>query len=76
MAWLIYDLVYEPLSNTNRLHRTRTVYTEFESALITLTKSEPGNINEFIAVLQDKLDEKLEDNNAPDAPTLDQIVKG
>ena len=76
MAWLIYDLVYEPLSNAYRLHRTRTVYTEFESALITLTKSEPGNINEFIAVLQDKLDEKLEDNNAPDAPTLDQIVKG
>ncbi len=76
MAWLIYDLVHDPISNTNRLYRTRTVYTGFESALITLTKSEPGNIKEFIAVLQDKLDEKLEDNNPPDAPTLDQIVEG
>ncbi len=76
MAWLIYDLVHDPNSNTNRLQRTRTVYTGFESALITLTKSEPGNIKEFIAVLQDKLDEKLEDSNPPDAPTLDQIVEG
>ena len=40
------------------------------------TKSEPGNISEFIAVLQDKLDDKLEDNNPPDAPTLDQVVGG
>ncbi len=63
-------------SNSYRLKRTRTVYTGFESTLITLTKSEPGNINEFVAVLQDKLDEKLEDNNPPDAPTLDQIVEG
>lgn len=76
MAWLIYDLVHDQASNTYKLQRTRTVYTGFESALITLTKSEPGNINEFIAVLQDKLDEKLEDNNPPDAPTLDQIVEG
>lgn len=76
MAWLIYDLVHDQASNAYRLQRTRTVYTGFESALITLTKSDPGNVNEFIAVLQDKLDEKLEDNNPPDAPTLDQIVEG
>ena len=76
MAWLIYDLVFDQASNRYRLQWTRTVYTGFESALITLTKSEPGNINEFIAVLQDKLDDKLEDNNPPDAPTLDQIVEG
>jgi hypothetical protein len=76
MAWLIYDLVFDQASNRYRLQRTRTIYTGFESALITLTKSEPGNINEFIAVLQDKLDDKLEDNNPPDAPTLDQIMEG
>lgn len=70
------DLVLDQTANTYRLHRTRTVYTGFESALITLTKSEPGNVKDFIAVLQDKLDEKLEDNNPPDAPTLDQIMEG
>ena len=75
MAWLIYDLVLDQTSNTYRLQRTRTVYTGFDSALISLTKSEHGNINEFIAVLQDKLDEKLEENNPPDAPTLDQIME-
>ena len=37
MAWLIYDLVLDPTSNTYRLQRTRIVYTIFESALITLT---------------------------------------
>lgn len=76
IAWLIYDLVPDEISNTFLLKKTRTVYTGFESALITLTKSEPGNIKDFIAVLQDKLDEKLEDGNLPDAPTLDQIIEG
>jgi hypothetical protein len=76
MAWLIYDLIPDKVTNTFRLKRTRTVYTDFESALITLTKSEPGNVSDFIAVLQDKLDEKLEENNAPDAPTLNQIMEG
>ncbi len=76
IAWLIYDLVLDEISNTFLLKKTKTVYTGFESALITLTKSEPGNIKDFIAVLQDKLDEKLEDGNPPDAPTLDQIIEG
>ena len=76
MAWLIYDLVLDERSNTYVLTKTKTVYTGFESALITLTKSEPGKIEDFISVLQDKLDEKLEDSNPPDAPTLDQIVEG
>ncbi len=75
IAWLIYDLALDQSTNTYRLHRTRTVYTSFESALTTLTKSVPGNIKEFIVVLQDKLDEKLEDNNPPDAPTLDELIE-
>ncbi len=76
MAWLVYDLVLDEGTNTNRLVLARTIYTQFESALVTITKSEPGNVDDFIAVLQDKLDEKLEDNNPPDAHTLDQIVEG
>ena len=76
MAWLVYDLVLDQATNTNRLVRARTVYTRFESALVTLTKSEPGSIDDFVAVLQDKLDEKLEGNNPPDVTTLDQIVEG
>jgi hypothetical protein len=75
MAWLIYDLVLDEASNTYQLRKTRTVYTDFESALITLTKSEPGDVREFIAVLQDKLDEKLEESNPPDAPILGQVLE-
>jgi Restriction endonuclease NotI len=76
MAWLVYDLVFDQSTKLNRLVRTRTVYTAFDSALAIITKSEPGKIEDFITVLQDKLDEKLEDNNPPDAPTLDQVVGG
>lgn len=76
IAWLIYDLVYESATSTYQLTRTETVYTRFDAALSRITRSEPGNVNDFVAILQDKLDEKLEENNAPDAPTLDQIVGG
>lgn len=76
MAWLVYDLAHDLPSNQFRLTRNRTVYTSFDSALVTITKSEPGNMADFLAVLQDKLDEKLEESNPPDAPTLDQIVGG
>nr|VFJ96530.1 MAG: Restriction endonuclease NotI [Candidatus Kentron sp. LFY] len=74
VAWLIYDPVYDDLSSVYQLRHTNTVYTNFGSALSTITESEPGNVSNFLAILQDKLDEKLEENNPPDAPTLDRIV--
>lgn len=74
MAWLVYDLQIDTKSNSYNLTRVKTVYTNFESALVSITKSEPGDIGDFVSILQDKLDEKLDDNNPPDAPTLDQIV--
>lgn len=76
IAWLVYDLIYDSSSSTYQLTHTETVYTGFEAALSTLTKSEPGNVNDFVSILQDKLDKQLEENNPPDAPTLDQIVGG
>jgi len=74
IAWLIYDLVYDHASSAYQLKRIDTVYTGFDSALSTITKSEPGDVSGFLAILQDKLDEKLEENNPPDAPTLDRMV--
>lgn len=76
VAWLIYELIYDSASSTYQLTRTETVYTKFDAALSTITKSEPGDVNDFVAILQDKLAEQLEENNPPDAPTLDQIVGG
>lgn len=58
IAWLIYDL--KLVSGKFQLERTDTIYTEFQPALIALTQPLPGKLEEFIKVLQNKLDEQLE----------------
>lgn len=58
IAWLIYDLKLE--SGRFRLERTDTIYTEFQAALQTLTQPVPGKLQDFLKVLQNKLDEQLE----------------
>lgn len=76
MAWLIYDLQHDSQQNRYRLVRSRTVYTQFGSALNKITTAEPGDIQRFIDQLQEKLDEKLEDGSPPDAPTLLDALDG
>jgi hypothetical protein len=73
IAWLLYDLKLDDSSNTFKLKQNRIVYTEFQSALKQITTAIPGKIDDFIEVIQQKLDEKLE-SNAPDAPTLQDIT--
>lgn len=73
VAWLLYDLVPHKHSTQLKLTQKRIVYTEFESALIQITTAKPGKVGDFIEVLQQKLDEKLE-GNPPDAPTLTDIT--
>jgi hypothetical protein len=72
IAWYLYDLVLRPDGSKYDLQLVETVYTEFEPALLTVTNPIPGNIEDFKAILQDKLDEKLE--NPPDAPTLGDVL--
>jgi len=59
-------------SNQYELYLYDTVYTEFTPALKKITNPEPGQVGDFISVLQNKLDEQLE--NPPEAPTLTDIV--
>lgn len=74
IAWLVYDLMHEKQSNSYQLAKIKTVYTKFESALATITASEPGEIELFVESLQAKLDEQLE-GIPPDAPTLaDEVL--
>ena len=61
IAWLIYDLVPIEGQNTLQLQLMRIVYTLFKPALDRITVAEPGPIDTFMDILQDKLDEKLED---------------
>lgn len=75
IAWFLYDLVLDVKSKKYNLTLVDTAYTEFEAALLSVTTPKPGDVSDFINVLQDRLDERLE-NNAPDAPTLKDIIIG
>jgi hypothetical protein len=61
IAWMIYDL--KPASKEgipSEIFLHRVVYTRFEAALNQITKSRPGNMDDFLSLLQTKVDEKLE----------------
>lgn len=73
IAWFLYDLILNKKTKQYNLKLTDTIYTEFEAALLKITTPEPGNVCDFISLLQDKLDERLE-GNPPDAPTLNDIL--
>lgn len=71
---MVYDLVLDPQANQYQLKLQREVFTQFQPALTRITTSEPGQLSQFMDVLQNKLDEKLEgDHHAPDAPTLNDL---
>ncbi|MDA3904831.1 MAG: NotI family restriction endonuclease [Bacteroidales bacterium] len=73
IAWFLYDLVFDKNTKGYSLKLVDTVYTEFEPALLRVTTPEPSNISDFIDILQSKLDDHL-DINAPDAPSLTDII--
>ena len=74
VAWLVYDLEFNANQNQYQLTLHKTIYTQFNSALQKITTPEAGRIEDFIAKLQTKLDEKFENHHPPDAPTLTDII--
>ena len=74
IAWFIYDLIHNKDKNIFELQKVKTIYTNFQKALDTITMPSPGNVGDFINVLQDKLDEKL-DGNPPENHTLTDILR-
>jgi hypothetical protein len=74
IAWLIYDLELNQTEHQYKLVRHRTVYTLFEPALVRITTSEAGSLEQFMEQLQVRLDTKLDDDNPPDAPTLTDVL--
>ena len=75
LAWFIYDLHPDKGKTRYALKRTNIVYTEFQPALDQITKSEAGDVNEFVAVLQEKLDEKLNNGGTPpNNQTIDEVM--
>ena len=73
IAWVVYDLVYNQNSNVFNLLKVNTIYTKFKNALDIITMSSPGKVDDFVGVLQNKLDDKL-DNHPPDTHTLSDIL--
>jgi hypothetical protein len=75
IVWLIYDLDDDPATGQYQLKLHRAIPTLFKPTLDQITTPDPGEMTDFLAQLQDKLDEKLEsDHNPPDAPTLNELL--
>lgn len=60
VAWLVYDLVLDANATQYNLTRTRVVYTKFSEALNAITRPKVGKIEDFMNLLQSKVDEKQE----------------
>lgn len=69
IAWMLYDLDRDATSNRYGLRRSRTVFTKYTPALDRISNPQVGKIEDFVAKLQAKLDDKLE-GEAPDTRTL------
>lgn len=69
IAWLIYDLEHDADENRYNLVHYKTVYTQFETALLRITRSEAGSVESFVSYLQSRLDTTLT-GAPPDAPLL------
>jgi len=72
IAWFIYDLVLTatPEQQRYQLKKVDEVYTKFEPALSAITTPLPGKVDDFIKLLQEKLDEQLE--TSPDTNSIDK----
>lgn len=75
IAWLIYDLELIEDCDQKRytLKKIDEVFTEFEPALLTITTPLPGRIEDFINLLQEKLDEQLE--TPPNNKTIEEAFR-
>ncbi len=62
IAWLIYDLKLVTTDGQPRyaLTKVEEIYTAFEPALLSITTPVPGKMDDFIQLLQERLDEHLE----------------
>jgi hypothetical protein len=68
VAWLVYDLIPDE-SGSLKIAKTKTVYTEFSEALNTISRPKIGKVDDFLKILQAKVDEKLE------SPPTNQTVE-
>ncbi len=66
IAWHLYDLQRQ--DDQFDLVLNNIFYTEYWSAINRISTPEPGRLEDFMEILQQKLDDKLE--NPPDTQTI------
>ncbi len=71
IAWFIYDLYLDETSKRYRLKKVDEVFTKFQQSLIAITTPHPGKVEDFVKILQEKLDEQLE--SSPVNQTLERL---
>jgi hypothetical protein len=74
IAWLVYGLEMDADAHRYRLARRKTEFTTFKAAIEKMTLPAVGPIEKFVQVLQQRLDMKLSDGHAPDAPLLGDVL--
>lgn len=74
IAWFVYELHLDHREKVYNLVRHKAVYTKFTESLDRITRSEAGNVKNFIEHLQEKVDEKLEEPNPPETKTIDELL--
>lgn len=60
IAWFAYDLVYDSRYQRLKLIKVNEAFTKFQSSLISITTPQPGKMNDFLKLIQQKLDDQLE----------------
>ncbi|MBF0097461.1 MAG: hypothetical protein HQM04_08275 [Magnetococcales bacterium] len=71
IAWFVYDLIFDHNQQVYRLTRCKTSYTLFSESLEKITRSDPGDMGEFLDVLQNKVDAKLDFHDQQTIGTID-----
>lgn len=71
VAWLVYNLELQQEKNRYLLTKQRAVYTLFSESLDQIARPDVGAPAEFVKRLQEKLNERLENENPPDTKTID-----
>ena len=72
IAWFLYDLVYNNDEKRNHLVLVDTIYTEFQAALQQVIYTKPGQMTDFVTLLQGKLDERI--SNDPETHSVFELL--
>ena len=65
LAWFLYDLVWHEGERLYKLTLNRVIYTKYKDCLEKLILIEPGNVADFLSLLQKKLSQKMTTGSVP-----------